>query len=128
MHNGLAIVTLANGPNAGKLVGPDNPAQSSSVSCEFCVVSLWATGLGKTESLVPAGQAPGEPTKTIAKVDVAVDGMYAEVKYSGLHPYFAGLYQINFIVPPSLLNGQHAGELLVDGQRKGTFLIYTSTQ
>ncbi|MBI2063835.1 MAG: hypothetical protein HYT65_02485 [Candidatus Yanofskybacteria bacterium] len=127
MYNGLAIVTLANGPNAGKLVNPENPAQSS-VSCEFCIVSLWAAGLGRTELSVPAGQAPGEPTRTTARVEVFIDGIYAEIQYSGLHPYFTGLYQINFVVPPSLPSGQHMGELLVDGESITKFLIDTITQ
>ena len=67
------------------------------------VLTLWATGLGATNPLVPAGQQPSTfpgvtttPTVTIGGNSVTVTG--AILRY-------AGLYQVNIQLPRSLPSG-----------------------
>ncbi|MBI1355437.1 MAG: hypothetical protein GC160_13915 [Acidobacteria bacterium] len=77
------------------------PARVGSVLTAFC------TGLGLVDPPSPEGQvAPDSPLSvTVNPVEVTVDGIAAQVLYSGLAPRFAGLYQINFTVPPGVLPG-----------------------
>ena len=42
----------------------------------------------------------------VADVGVIVDGQSATVTFKGLSPNFAGLYQVNFVVPSGVSSGQ----------------------
>jgi adhesin/invasin len=68
-------------------------------------VLIFATGLGATSPAVLAGAAaPASPglSKTVETVTVTIGGSNAPVSFSGLAPGFAGLYQINAVIPPSV--------------------------
>lgn len=77
------------------------PVSSGDVLTAFC------TGLGLVDPPTPEGQiAPDSPLSvTVNPVEVFVDGIQAEVLFSGLAPRFAGLYQVNFFVPEGVLPG-----------------------
>lgn len=68
-------------------------------------VSIYATGVGRTAPLVPDGQAaPGGPLAIAdAPTTVNIGGLAAQVLYSGLAPGYVGLWQINAVLPGSLL-------------------------
>ncbi len=82
-------------------VGSPAPAGSA--------VSVYATGLGTVSPGVASGApAPsGSMSYTNASVTVTVGTATAKLQFAGLAPGFAGLYQVNFIVP-SLPAGQYA--------------------
>lgn len=64
-------------------------------------IMLFCTGLGAVQGSVSAGfAAPTSPpvTTTVAPT-VLMDGQTAKVAFAGLAPGFAGLYQINVVVP-----------------------------
>jgi len=86
------------------LVNADHPAKPG----EYLVMYL--AGMGVTNPLVPSGQ-PSPTAEPLARVmmqpTVTVDGQHATIIYAGLTPGAAGLYQINFQVPPSA----HSGDL-----------------
>ncbi|PYT32893.1 MAG: hypothetical protein DMG57_00265 [Acidobacteria bacterium] len=87
-------------------VTPTDPAAPSEI------VALFTTGLGAVDSDqiagVPAGSKP--PARTVQGVpQVTIGGVAAEVRFSGLAPGFAGLYQVNVVVP----QGSPAGDLPV---------------
>jgi uncharacterized protein (TIGR03437 family) len=82
-------------------VTPDVPARG------WDTVVLYATGLGHTQPY----SEPGEIAATAANLEnqatlkVLLNGTAIDatlVKYAGVTPGFAGLYQINFILPPGL--------------------------
>ncbi len=68
---------------------------------------IYATGLGPVRP--PAGTgvpAPSAPlSQTVTQPIVTVGGIPAAVTFSGLAPNFAGLYQINAVVPAGLQPG-----------------------
>ena len=86
------------------LVNADHPAKPG----EYLIMYL--AGMGATNPAVPSGQ-PSPTLEPLARVmlqpTVTVDGQNAVVIYAGLTPGAAGLYQINFQVPPSA----HSGDL-----------------
>lgn len=76
--------------------------------------TVWMTGLGITLPIVPAGQsAPTtEPfARTYSTVVLTVGGVRAEVLFAGLAPGFAGLYQVNAVLPAGLPSNGNPAEL-----------------
>jgi len=70
-------------------------------------VELFMTGLGSvTPAVADGAAAPSNPVATVdADVGVFVDGVSAVVKFKGLSPGLAGLYQVNFVVPDGVSSG-----------------------
>jgi len=65
-------------------------------------VLIFATGLGPVTPHQVSGQAAPANSQTVFPVTVSLGGTPAIVSFSGLAPGFAGLYQINAIVPGGL--------------------------
>ena len=72
-----------------------NPARAG------LVILIFATGLGTVSPQVPAGQpASTSPlSETVTTPAVLIEGIPAEVSYSGLAPGTVGVYQINARIP-----------------------------
>ena len=82
------------------LVTTNSPATAGEVVLIFC------TGLGPTTPAAPTGvPAPGVLAPTNFNTTVTLGGKSAEVLYSGLAPYFVGLYQVNLRVPAGIASG-----------------------
>jgi uncharacterized protein (TIGR03437 family) len=102
----FSLLASGNGPAAlihldGKIVSRDAPLQPGET------VSLYLTGLGEVVPSVESGAAaPGPPGLAIVRTPVRVlfDGVEGRVGFTGLAPYFAGLYQINVTAPSVLVN------------------------
>jgi uncharacterized protein (TIGR03437 family) len=80
---------------------------------------IYCAGLGSVDQPVSAGSvSPASPladTKNV--VAVTIEGKAANVFYSGLAPGFAGLYQVNVIVPAGLTPSSNAPLVItVSGQ------------
>ncbi len=78
------------------------PARAGEALVIYCI------GLGTVNPSVPAGSGSplgGPVSNTTAPVSVTIGGQPAQVLFSGLVPGFAGLYQVNAVVP----NGVAAG-------------------
>jgi uncharacterized protein (TIGR03437 family) len=69
---------------------------------------LYMTGLGAVTPAVADGAAAlAKPLSlAVADIGVFVDGQNATVAFKGLSPNFAGLYQVNFVVPSGVSSGQ----------------------
>jgi uncharacterized protein (TIGR03437 family) len=90
------IATLAD----GTVLTPQSSAKPGDV------VILWATGLGLTSPGALYGQLPtaAAPLVAGANPSVLLNGTAVDqdaIFYAGVAPGFAGLYQINFILPAS---------------------------
>jgi len=111
---GIYTVTQ-NGVGAGAIQHSDySPVSSSSPAMPGETVIMYLSGLGPVTPQVADGvAAPNSPlSKSVEAASIAVflnDGVNfpsALVSFAGLTPGVAGLYQVNFTVPPSgLTNG-----------------------
>jgi len=84
------------------LVQPGTPATAGDTIVIYC------TGLGAVTPAVKEGSpAPSTPplSTTVNPVTVTIGGQQAAVAFSGLAPGFAGLYQINVVVPSGVTAG-----------------------
>lgn len=75
--------------------GPNTPAPPGSV------IAAYLTGLGATDNVVATGVAASTNplSRVIATVTATVGGQPATVEFAGLAPGYAGLYQVNLVVP-----------------------------
>jgi uncharacterized protein (TIGR03437 family) len=92
----------------GQLYAPGHPAHATSVAVIYC------TGLGAVTGDVKAGSpAPFDPpATTVLPVFVTIGGKSALVMFKGLTPGFAGLYQVNVVVPDGISPGDAVNVVL----------------
>ncbi|MCB1020982.1 MAG: putative Ig domain-containing protein [Acidobacteria bacterium] len=83
------------------LVGPTSRLSVGDAAVIYCA------GLGLVDQEIDAADAaPGDPlARTVEGVSVTIGGVDASVFYAGLAPGFAGLYQVNAIVPAGTPSG-----------------------
>lgn len=85
-------------------LGPDfEPARPGEI------VELYVTGLGLTNPPFAAGELPpndASGARPAPPVQVFIDGIPAVVQYAGTAPGFAGLYQINVVIPVTVNSGE----------------------
>ena len=103
--NGIGPAAITHADNS--LVTQSNPAKAGET------LVLYVTGLGAVTPAVPDGAAaPSNPLSTTnEQIGVEIEdgngNFYTgTVTFSGLTPGFAGLYQINFVVPSGVPSGQ----------------------
>ena len=93
------------------LVTPATPASAGDALVIYCA------GLGAVSPAIPAGSAA--PTSalshTVNTTTVKLEGQPAQVLFSGLAPGFAGLYQVNVMVPSGITPGANAPVILTVG-------------
>lgn len=82
------------------LVSATSPAKAGEQVVIYC------TGLGPTNPAVVTGSAAAQNNHTTNPVTARIGGQNATVVYSGMSAGFAGLYQINVIVPGGLSGSQ----------------------
>ncbi len=86
------------------LVGSSTPTTAGDALVIYCA------GLGNVNQPVDAGSvSPGSPLAMARNtVTVTIEGISAQVLYAGLAPGFAGLYQVNVIVPSGVTTNASA--------------------
>jgi uncharacterized protein (TIGR03437 family) len=94
LEDGYPVVTRPD----GSLVDQEQPARPGSI------VILWATGLGPTTPSTQPGELPrgAAMLSRIAELQVRLNGVpldASHILYAGVAPGFAGLYQINLLLP-----------------------------
>ena len=83
-------------PEAGAIFHEDgvSPVTFESPARQGEIILIYALGLGSVTPPLATG-APSVGNLTVATPTVTIDGIAAEVKFSGTAPGFVGLYQIN---------------------------------
>ena len=90
---GVIVVLKSNGTEVE--TSPTATASAGDVLIIYC------SGLGAVSPTIPAGTAPAltQLLNTVNPVTVTVGTQSAKVLFAGLAPGFAGLYQVNAVVP-----------------------------
>jgi uncharacterized protein (TIGR03437 family) len=98
---GQGHIYVAHSDSTQTLADPGHPATAGDYIVIYC------TGLGEVAPPVAAGTAApfDHLTPAVNPVTVTVGGMAAAVQFAGLTPGFAGLYQVNAIVPEGVAPG-----------------------
>jgi uncharacterized protein (TIGR03437 family) len=95
---GAGVIVVAKADGTQFLNTSSSPASTGDALVIYCA------GLGAVNPPVPEGMpGPSSPlSHTANSVNVTVGGQAAQVLYAGLAPGFAGLYQVNVILPPGI--------------------------
>ena len=80
-------------------------------------ILVYVTGLGTVTPAPSDGEAaPGTPLTTVDHTAyVGIDGVYVMPTFEGLAPGFAGLYQMNVVVPKTTNSGEVSLSIVVPG-------------
>jgi len=99
---------------SGGLISPTSPAAPGEAVCAY------VTGLGRPDVDVQPGQAaPISPLAlALAPVQVLMGDQAISPLFAGLTPGFAGLYQVNFILPERV--GTHQFRIVARGVSSNT--------
>ena len=93
-----------------QLITPQNTASPGQA------LALFYTGGGQISPGVGTGiVGPVPPSQTVLTAEVSVDGVPAQVTFSGYAPGFLGLYQINFVVPEGVNCGTRSLVVSIGG-------------
>ncbi len=93
------------------LLTPANPARRGDT------VLIYLTGLGALEpSLADGTAAPASPlSRVVDNVNVYIGGQRATVSFAGAAPGFAGLYQLNVVIPANAPIGNNVALAIETG-------------
>ncbi|MBI4465598.1 MAG: matrixin family metalloprotease [Acidobacteria bacterium] len=116
------IVAAPAGSVPGRVCRPANRGER---------ILIFATGLGPVKTAFPSGLAPAigsEPLWMINKPQVRIGGLLIpaeNVEYAGLAPLYAGLYQVNVLLPDNVPTGNTVSLQLTtfEGQTSNTVTI-----
>ena len=88
-------------------------------------VYLYATGLGAVDNTPPTGAAtPSSPlARTRTLPTVTIGGQMSIVRFAGLAPDLAGVYQVNLAVPINIPSGEQDLVLTLDGKPSPTVRV-----
>jgi uncharacterized protein (TIGR03437 family) len=96
---GNAIAIHADGTLVAPKTSPAMPGET---------LQLLATGLGPvTPAAVTGSNSLDALRSTPTTPVVSIGGVSAQVTFSGLSPQFVGVYQVNFVVPSTVPNGDN---------------------
>jgi uncharacterized protein (TIGR03437 family) len=108
--NGAAetqISTLATAPSILAVTLRDALVSASNKPSSGDTLVIYATGLGAVRQAVAAGASVAGIDLAQAPVDVWLGSLRISPSYAGLCPGFAGLYQVNFTIPPGTATGSY---------------------
>ncbi len=86
---GTAVCLHSDGVTPVTTANPAHPGE---------VVIFYGTGFGPVTPSLGTGQ-PSSGNKTVSQPVISIDGLNAELQFSGIAPGFVGLNQINVVVP-----------------------------
>jgi uncharacterized protein (TIGR03437 family) len=98
------------------------PVNANSPAVIGETVLIYSNGLGAVQSEPPAGTAANGQA-TVATPAVSIGGIAAKVTFSGLAPSFAGLNQINAVIPAGVPAGNQPVIVKVNGAASPPVLL-----
>jgi len=122
---GAAIVVGVKPDSTQYLMDSNHPLSPGDVAIVYCA------GLGPVDPPVAAGTATPLTglSNTTNPVTATMGGQAAQVLFAGLAPGFAGLYQVNVLVPTGIPAGNDVPLVLtVAGQQSPPVTIYVAVQ
>jgi uncharacterized protein (TIGR03437 family) len=63
------------------------------------IIQVYATGCGRTNPVLADGAAPTALSTSVARTEAFVANLPATVQFSGAHPQFPGICQVNIVIP-----------------------------
>ena len=106
VSNTVTVNTAARAPRLLAVVNQDgsfNTPDGSHPAKRGDTVVFYAFGLGPTSPAVTAGTAaPGSPLAQVSGLQVSFGGLFgpqADPAFAGLTPTYAGVYQVNVVIP-----------------------------
>jgi uncharacterized protein (TIGR03437 family) len=84
------------------------------------ILEIFGVGFGATNPSVAPGILATAAATTVGAPIVTVGGVTAKVLYAGLAPGYAGLYQVNLVVPVGVQNGNQPVAIQVNGASSPT--------
>jgi uncharacterized protein (TIGR03437 family) len=122
VHPGIFFDTAT---GAGAILNADNTLASEKPARRGEAIQIFGTGLGAVEPAGRTGVAAATlpHSMTLSSPRVTIGGMEAEISFSGLAPFLAGVYQVNATVPAGLTPGQHPLRIEIEGVASNEVLI-----
>jgi uncharacterized protein (TIGR03437 family) len=129
----LTYVSNPNGADSVAAVGPDGtpiasagliPGVQARVAGSNEMIAIFGIGFGAASAPVPAGMWSTGADSIMGTPIVMIGDYQAKVLYAGLAPGLAGVYQVNAVVPPTILTGNQPISIQVNGasSTKGAYL------
>lgn len=99
---------------------------STNAAASSSAIAVYVTGLGAVNPSVATGaQAPAASLSNVtATVTATVGGQPANVLFAGLAPGYAGLYQVNLVIP-QLTPGDYQLQITAGGVASNTAIVST---
>jgi uncharacterized protein (TIGR03118 family) len=121
------IAAFSPGIFAGGITHANNTAvTTANPAAAGETVTIYANGLGQTSPAVPTGELPAGTVTTVTMPSVTIDGLTAQVDFSGLAGCCVGLNQINVEVPQGVRSGMNVPVIVsFAGQQSNTVNMAT---
>ena len=104
------------GPDGGLIASPGLiPRVEVGLAGSNEMIAIFGVGFGATSTPVPAGMWATGARSTLPTPIVMIGGYQAQVLYAGLAPGLAGVYQLNVVVPSTILTGNQPISIQVNG-------------
>jgi uncharacterized protein (TIGR03437 family) len=115
---------LINGTQAAALNQDGTVNGSGQPASPGSVIAVYLTGLGAVDNPVASGvAAPSSPlSRVTGAITATIGGQSAQIQFAGLAPGFAGLYQVNIVVP-QLAAGSYTLQVTAGGVGSNTGTI-----
>jgi len=124
----FTVQTSGTGPAVA--LHPDYSANSAAnPASRGTVILLYGTGLGPTSPAGITGKAAPHAEPLARTVDqylpvITIGGVSARVEFSGLAPWFVGLWQVNVTVPANTPTGEQPLVLTTGGSRANPVTVF----
>ena len=117
----------------GVFIGPPGllPGLTFAAAKPGDIISAFGTGWGVTKPAIALGLLPSSAARISATPSLTLGGILvpaSDILYAGVALHFAGLYQLNFVIPSIVPSGNQALIITLDGVSSPTGAFLTVQQ